>query len=315
MNYKLIKLTGLLSVVLLFTMAESCVKSRSGFTDLTKTSDFVVLLGSGTSNFKASNLLVNTASPDTLELEVTADLASNNSNNGPVTVTLGLDNAAITAYNAANGTNFQPFPANAYKFVSTTVTIPGGLEHYGSTTVWIFQDKLDPSVSYILPVTITDAGGKSVSSNQNVIYYNVIGNPLAGIYLHSFYRWNSPVTDTALPPNSTVFTNTPHVVPPITATTVLLPEDYLETFVGVGVNLTITNNNGVLSNPVVSLDAASIAAIAAGGFTIVVPPKLVGYTIVGTAATKYAGTRFRIYLQVINSGGATRTLIDNFVKQ
>jgi hypothetical protein len=314
MNYKLLKLIGLGSIVLLLTALASCVKSRDGFTDLSKTSDFVTLIGAGTPNFKASNLLVNTSSPDTIELTVMADLASANSKSGPVTVTIGLDNSAIAAYNTANGTNFQPFPANAFKIVSPTITIPGGLEHYGTTTVWVFQDKLDPSISYILPIAITDAGGKSLSGNQNIIYYNVIGNPLAGNYLHSFYRWNG-TTDTTTAPNSTVFTNQPTIVAPITATTVLLPEDYLETFVGVGVNLTITNTNGVLSNPVVSLDAAALADIAAGGFTIVTAPKLVGYNIVGTAATKYAGSSFRIYMVLINSSGATRTVIDNFVKQ
>lgn len=314
MNYKFLKLSGFLTIIILLFVMESCVKSRDGFTDLTKVSDFVILTNSGLGNFKASNVLVNTSSPDTVKKTVTVDLASANSNGGPVTVTLGLDNTLITAYNAANGTNFQPFPADAFKFVSTTVTIEGGLKHYGTTTVWIFQNKLDPSVSYILPVTITDGGGKSLSSNQNTIYYNVIGNPLAGNYLQSFSRWNG-TTDTTTAPNSTNYTNHAIIVAPITATTVLLPEDYLETFVGVGVNLTITNTNGVLSNPVVSLDAASLAAIAAGGFTIVTAPTLVGYQIVGNASTKYAGSTFRIYMVLINSGGATRTLIDQFVKQ
>jgi hypothetical protein len=79
--------------------------------------------------------------------------------------------------------------------------------------------------------------------------------------------------------------------------------------------LSFTNTNGTLSNIAVSLDAASLAAIAAGGFTIVQTPKLVGYGIVGTAATHYAGSWFRIYTVLINSSGGTRTLIDQFVKQ
>lgn len=314
MNHKFLKLTGLATVAFLLSVMQGCVKSTSYFTDLSTTSDFVMLVGSGTNNFKASNLLVNTSSPDTLMLNVKVELASANSNGGPVTVTLGLDNAAITAYNAANGTNFQPFPADAFKIVNTSVTIPGGLNHYGTTTVWIFQDKLDPATSYILPVSITDGGGKTLSSNQNTIYYNVIGNPLAGNYLQDFHRWNG-TTDTTTAPNSTSYTDNPIVVAPISATVVLLPEDYLETFVGVGVNLSFTNTNGVLSNIAVSLDAASQAAIAAGGFTIVTAPKLVGYGIVGDASTKYAGSWFRIYMVVLNSSGATRTLIDQFVKQ
>jgi hypothetical protein len=189
MKYSLMKFK-LFFTVSCMIMVASCVKEREGFTDLTQTSDLVILNGAGTGNFKASNVLVNTSSPDTVKKTVLAVLASNNSNNGAVTVTLGVDNAAIAAYNAANGTNFQAFPTNAFKLVSTTVTIPGGLEHTGSTTLWIFQNKLDPAVSYMLPVKITDGGGKGLSSNQNIIYYNIIGNPLAGNYVTVGTRYN-----------------------------------------------------------------------------------------------------------------------------
>lgn len=314
MKFSSFKLTITLAITSMLIVISSCVKEREGFTDLSKVSDFVILTGSGTGNFKASNLLVNTSSPDTIKQTVTALLASASSDSGPITVTIGLDNSAIAAYNSANGTNFQPFPANAFKIVNTSITIPGGLEHTGTTEVWIFQDKLDPTVSYILPVAITDGGGKALTSNQNIIYYNVIGNVLAGNYLQSFYRWNG-TTDTTTAPNGGGFVDEPAVVAPITATTVLLPEDYLETFVGVGVNLSFTNTAGTLSNFNVSIDAASMAAITAGGFTVVTAPKLVGYKIVGTAATKYAGSTFRIYMVLTNSTGATRTVIDNFVKQ
>ena len=317
MKYNLIKFKVFFAVSLLIIIA-SCVKERDGFTDLTQTSDMVVLTGAGTANFKASNILVNTSSPDTVKKTVMAVLASNNSKNGPVTVTVGVDNSAIAAYNAANGTNFQPFPTNAFKFVSNTVTIPGGLEYTGTTTVWIFQNKLDPTISYMLPVAITDGGGKGLSSNQNIIYYNVIGNLLAGNYKMDFYRWNVTgvgAADTTTAPNGGFFEDEPVVIGPISATTILLPEDYLETFVGVGVNLSFTNTNGVITNPQVSLDAAALKAITDGGFTLLTPPKLVGYQIVGNASTKFAGTTFRIYMDIVNSGGNTRTVIDNFVKQ
>jgi hypothetical protein len=318
MKYKFLKLSIFITAAFLIIIIGGCVKSVDNFTDLSKTSDLVILTGSGLGNFKASNLLVNTSSPDTLKLTVTADLASANSKNGSVTVTLGVDNTAITAYNAANGTNFQPFPANAFKFVSNTVTIEGGLKHYGTTTVWIFQNKLDPTVSYLLPVSITDGGGKNLSSNQNTIYYNVIGNPLAGNYLQDFHRWNVTgigAADTTTAPNSTNYYGDPIIIAPVTATTILLPESYLETFVGVGVNLSFTNTAGVLSNFQVSLDANALADIAAGGFTILTAPKLVEATIRGNAANHYAGSVFRIYLAIVNSGGNTRTLIDNFTKQ
>jgi uncharacterized protein DUF1735 len=316
MNYKFLKLGSFLGAIFLMFIMGSCVKSRDGFTDLTKVSDFVILTNSGLGSFKGSNILVNTSSPDTLKKTVTVELASAKSNGGPVTVTLGLDNTLIAAYNAANGTNFQPFPADAFKFVSNAVTIEGGLKHYGTTTVWIFQNKLDPTISYILPVSITDGGGKSLSSNQNTIYYNVIGNPLAGAYKRDFYRWNG-TSDTTTAPNSTVTLGVDQTIAPVTATSVLLTESYLQTFVGAtaGVTLSFTNTNGVLSNFSVSLDPTTVAGLAAGGFTVVTPPKLVGLQIVGDASTKYKGSTFRIYMVLLNSTPAIRTVIDQFVKQ
>jgi len=319
MKYKLLKLSTFLASAFLLIVLAGCVKSNDAtFTNLSDVSDFVILQSSGLGNFKAANLLVNTTSPDTLKKTVTVDLASANSNSGPVNVTLGLDNSKIAAYNAANGTSFQPFPANAFKFTSTTVAIPGGLSHYGTTTVWVFQNKLDPTISYMLPVSITDGGGKALSTNQNTIYYNVIGNPLAGNYLQDFHRWNVTgigAADTSTAPNSTNYYGDPIVIAPVSASIILLPESYLETFVGVGINLSFTNTAGVLSNFQVSLDAGALADIAAGGFTMLTPPTLVGYKIVGNASTKYAGSTFRTYMAIINSGGNTRTVIDQFTKE
>jgi len=313
MKYSLIKFKLFFAVSCLLILVPSCVKERTGFTDLTQTSDMVVLNGGGTGNFKASNILVNTSSPDTVKKTVMAILASNNSKNGAVTVTLGIDNSAIAAYNAANGTNFQAFPANAFKLVSNTVTIPGGLQYTGATTLWIFQNKLDPTVSYLLPVAITDGGGKGLSGNQNIIYYNIIGNVLAGNYLRSWWRWNG-TTDTTTPPNSTISLNVPVVIGPITATHILLPEGYLTANGFAGLDLGFTNTNGVLSNFTLDIEASTKTGLAAGGFTGAVA-KIVNYQIVGNASTKYAGSRFRVYFEVVNSTPAVRATINEFVKQ
>ena len=296
----------------LLIFLSGCLKTHDGFIDLTQTTDFVILTGAGLGNFKASNLQVNTSSPDTLRKTVTVDLASKDNSNGAITVTLGVDASVIPPYNTANGTSFQIFPAGSYKILSTQVTIPAG-QHYGTTTVEIYQNKLDPSISYMLPVAITDGGGKSLSSNQNVIYYNVIGNPLAGNYVHNYYRWNG-TTDTTSPPNSTVGVTDPETVGPLTPTSVTLPEYYLEVNLGVGVRLSFTNNNGVLSNPVVDIDPASQAVIDANGFSVT-GLKLVSYVFSGNAANHYAGTTFRIYSTYLNSSGATRAMINNFVKK
>lgn len=314
MNIKRIKrLTFAIPVALLFLLT-GCLKEHDGFIDFTQTQDFVILTGAGLSNFKASNVIM---ASDTVRKTITVDLASANNDNGPVTVTVGLDpNAAsiITSYNTANSADYQLMPSNAYKLTSTQVTVPAG-QHYATTTLEIYQSKLDPAISYMVPISITNGGGKNLSSNQNTIYYNVVGNPLGGNYTQNFYRFNG-TTDTTGAPSSGYEGHTSLVIP-VTKTSVLLPEDYLKTFVGstAGVTLSFTNTNGTLSNFSVSLDAATTQGLKDGGFTVTTPPKLVSYQIVGNASTKYAGSTFRIYMSLINSSGATRTVIDNFVKQ
>jgi hypothetical protein len=312
MNNKILNTAKVSIPALLLFLLSGCLKTHDGFIDFTKTSEFVILTGSGTGNFKASNILVNTSSPDTITKTVTVDLASNNDNSGAIAVTIGIDNSQIQAWNTANGTNFQPFPANAFQITSNKVNIAAG-QHYGTTTVLIFQNQLDPTVSYMLPVAITDGGGKQLSANQNVILYNVIGNPLAGLYTWDFTRYNG---DTTTPINGSSFTG--HTASPVPSgpTTLILPDSYLQTFVdpAAGVALSFTNNNGVLSNFSVAFDDFTTNGLVAGGFTIATAPILLSYSISGDASNHYKGSTFRTYFVLINSSGGTRTLVDKFVK-
>ena len=97
----------------------------------------------------------------------------------------------------------------------------------------------------------------------------------------------------------------------------VFPDSYLQTFVdpAAGVTISFTITNGVFSNFKASFDATTTAGLAAGGFTVVKAPVLLGYNIVGDASTRYAGSTFRTYFSLLNSGGNTRTLVDKFVKQ
>jgi hypothetical protein len=313
MNTKFLKTATISIPAILLFILSGCLKTHDGFVDFSKTTDFVLLTGAGLGNFKASNVLVNTSSPDTIRKTITVDLASKDNSNGAVVVTLGVDAAAIAAYNSANGTSFQALPANTYKLLSNKLTVPAG-QHYATTTLEIYQNKLDPTISYMIPISITDGGGKQLSSNQNTIYYNIVGNPLAGLYTWDFTRYNG---DTTITPNGSSFTGATASPVPSGPTTLILPDSYLQTFAdpAAGVQLTFTNTAGVLSNFQVSFDQFTLDALAAGGFTIAVQPKLLSYTLSGNAANHYQGTMFRYYFSLVNSSGGTRTLVDKIVKQ
>lgn len=185
-----IKCFAFCAVLLGMTALNSCVKSRGGLeTDFSNLQDFVIFQNGGLVNFTAANIAAGPSAPDTVTVNAIITLASKNVASSPLTVTVGLDDTQRTNYNAANGTNYQPFPAAMYKIVNPTVTIPAG-QSYAQVTVQVYARKVDPSVSYLLPLTITDASGKNISGNMNTIYYHIIGNPLAGSYTTVGTRYN-----------------------------------------------------------------------------------------------------------------------------
>lgn len=293
MNTKILRkaIISIPAVLLLFL--SGCLKTHDGFIDFSKTSDFVILTGAGLVNFKSANIQVNTASTDTIKKTITVDLASANNNSGVVTVTIGVNNNLITTYNTANGTNFQPFPANAYKIINNKITVPAG-QHYGTTTIEIYQNKLDPTISYMLPVSITDGGGKQLSSNQNTIYYNVIGNPIAGPYTQEWIRWNAP-DSSGTPTYDLQFAAT---FAPVSPTTISVDSGSPLTYL-----LSFTNTNGVLSNFKLSFDPASVTAAAAGGITITSGPTI--------EVADPANHHFRFTFNY-SFNGAPRVIVDDF---
>jgi hypothetical protein len=272
----------------------------------------VLLQNAGYANFSATSF---NRGSDTVRFTIRVDVASATVPTSPTTVKIAVDPNAINTYNAANPQpGYIAVPAANFKLLSNTLTVPAG-SHYAETTLEIYTKGLDPALSYMVPISITDASGKTLSSNQNTAFFHSIGNPLAGVYKWDFHRYNGTDTTAALGGGS--FNGQLVSVSPTGPTSLNLPESYMQTFVdpGAGITLSFTNNAGVFSNFTVSLTDALKAEIAAGGFTIATAPVLLGYNIVGNSSTKYAGSTFRTYMVLINSSGGTRSLIDNFVKQ
>jgi hypothetical protein len=315
MKIKLNKWIGFITgTFVMLVILNSCVKDRNpSATDFSHLQDHVDIVNGGLTNF--GNVVIGFNNGDTTTATLIVNLASVNLPSSAVNVTIGVDSSKIASYNAANGTNYIPVPSNSYTIASTSLTVPAG-QQYAQTTVKFYNTHLDPVVSYMLPISIKDASGKLLTGNLNTIYYHIIGNPLAGIYLQDFSRWNG-TTDTTTAPNSTVFTAQPVVISPVSGTALLLPENYIQTFVGstAGVTLSFTNNSGTLSDFAVSLDDGTKSGLTAGGFSVVTQPTLVAFKLVGDQSTHYAGTTIRIFTVLKNSTPAIRTLIDQFVKQ
>ncbi len=268
MRYKFLKLSIFFTATFLIIGLGGCVKSTNYFTDLSKVNDLVILRNAGIAGFKASNIRVDPTSTDTLFFDVYAELASVEASNSNVTVTLAVDDAKRTAYNTANSTNFQAFSNNKYKLKSTTLTIPAG-EHYAKTTLEVYQSFFDPTISFMLPISITDASGKALSSNQNAIYFNVIGNPIAGNYNWDFTRWNSP--DNSGTPSSLSFTGHTTTFVADDPTTIEVESGY---FIQPRYVVSFTNTSGTLSNFKVSFNPGDLQAMIDNGVTVTSGPNI-----------------------------------------
>lgn len=186
----ILKFSYLITCISLLVGLGSCVKDRndlatdfSNLQPLVEIRDNISGIGNdaGLANFGKASLNFS-GDPHTQSFYV--NLASVYPMNKDLTLTLGVDQAALDAYNAdpANTVKYELFPDSLYSFTQTSVTIKAG-ERVALVSVEFFPTNIDPSKSYMLPISITDAEGVNISGNFGTIYYHVIGNPLAGIWV------------------------------------------------------------------------------------------------------------------------------------
>lgn len=270
----------------------SCIKNRLPLeTNLSGLQDHVVIVGSGLTNFTNGNVGFNNG--DTTTITLIVNLASVNLPSSPLKVTIGVDAAQMNSYNSANGTSYVLFDNSAYSIASTSLTIPAG-QQYAETTVSFYKSGVDPTVSYMLPISITDASGKQLSSNLNTIFYHFIGNPLAGNYTWNFTRWSTPDSTTA--PDGNSFTGGSTVFLPDDPTTIEVQSGY---YIGPRYVLSFVNTGGVLSDFSVILNPDDVATMANAGVIVTKGPII----LIADPVAKH----FRFYYTT-----KTRAVIDEY---
>jgi Domain of unknown function (DUF1735) len=107
--------------------------------------------------YDSEQVVVNIASPKPLSV--------------PLTVTLAINDSALSVYNATNGTSYIALPDSTFSFPTTSVTIPAG-SHLDTLTVYFYPSKIDSTQSYMLPIGISNAQGKTISGNFSIIYFH-----------------------------------------------------------------------------------------------------------------------------------------------
>lgn len=218
-----------------------------------------------------------------------------------ITTTLAIDDAARTAYNAANTIQFNALPDSCYSFATKTATIKPG---YNLDTLYLTVDpnKVDPSQNYMLAITLKDASGIPISGNFATAYFHMIGNPLAGNYTWNFTRWNNQGgTGT---PSGLSFTGQTQTLLPVDPLTVSAITGY---YTQPRYVLSFQNNGGTLSNFAVSFNASDINNLfTPNGISVTDGP----YIDIADPVAKH----FKFHY-VVFTGASYRYLIDEYTHQ
>jgi hypothetical protein len=90
-----------------------------------------------------------------------------------ITVTMGINASALTAYNTAQSTAYVALPTTLYTVSSTTITIPKGTKT-GTFELKIKTGSFDFTKSYALGVSIVSATAGTVSGNYGTGIFRII---------------------------------------------------------------------------------------------------------------------------------------------
>ncbi len=96
-----------------------------------------------------------------------------NSAAGDISVTFATDTGLIAAYNAAHGTAYVPFPADAYTISALTTIIPKGKTTSDPLSVLVLTNKLDVTTKYMLPVKLINLSAGTLDTSMSVAYFRI----------------------------------------------------------------------------------------------------------------------------------------------
>jgi hypothetical protein len=196
---KEIKINKLLAFLVVTMGLMSCLKEATTNVDVNNPTASIVTLqfienGSGSTTnsglqYFSGGALSYPASHVSDTATYNVNLAGATTLGSDLNVTVGVDATKILDNYASDSIKYELMPDSLFHFMSTAATIKAG-ERIAQLQIVFYPKKVDPSKSYMLPVVVKDAGGKIISSNMGVIYFHVIGNPLAGTYVMTGMRYN-----------------------------------------------------------------------------------------------------------------------------
>jgi len=126
--------------------------------------------GGGIENFDAAALMFDPAD-QTDEAEIVLNIASPQVLNKALTITMEVNDELRQSYNATYGTSYDAFPDSVFSFTEMSGSIAAG-NRLDTLHVTFYPSKIDVTKNYMLPVSIKDAQGETISGNFGAIYFH-----------------------------------------------------------------------------------------------------------------------------------------------
>jgi uncharacterized lipoprotein YbaY len=99
-----------------------------------------------------------------------------------LTINIGINDPARIAYNSTSTTLlYDSLPSAGYSLAVKSAVINSGSVSV-NFSISFYHLNIDPRISYMLPVSITDAEGLAITDSLSTIYFHVNGNFLSASY-------------------------------------------------------------------------------------------------------------------------------------
>ncbi len=192
MKNKILIVMTFLAGTLLFN---SCLKDKlnTDWTDSLKGKMYAQIVNNGLQSYTITN-----GSADQV-IPIKVNIATDALPTSDITLTLGIDAAALSAYNAKNGTSFTLCPNTSV----SSVVVKAGSRLATAQLTLKSANLLDVTVAYAVPISITAAsGGVVIASNFKTEILQVpVANQWEGSYNMSYYILRSAPFDPVLSGN------------------------------------------------------------------------------------------------------------------
>ena len=157
---------------LIMLLLSACLKDKPAV-DFSTVGTIIELLpvnGGGLEGFGSAELDFD-PTETTDSAAIVLNIASPHPLNTALTISMQVDDNMRSTYNSANPVQYDILPDSVYSFPVTSATIPAGL-HLDTLQVYFNPSKIDTTKNYMLPVSIKDAQGQTISGNFGTIYFH-----------------------------------------------------------------------------------------------------------------------------------------------